>query len=213
MSKTSHRLFWSLALCTVLPLKTAVADVDHDNYDHRFCMTCHGTDGQGNESIDAPRLAGMERWYLERQMDLFRDGLRGTHPEDLTGQEMQPMAEVLSDEELDDILDWIETWEYVPAPITLSGGNVQRGRQLYRSCATCHGQDGEGREMMNGPQLAGMDDWYMVTQLKNFKAGYRGYDSRDVYGSQMRAMALPLTDEQAIIDVVSYINTLGRQDP
>lgn len=208
MIRTSHRLLWSLALCTVLPLK-AVATVDHEAYDHQFCMTCHGTDGRGNENIDAPRLAGMERWYLERQMNLFSDGLRGTHPEDLTGQEMQPMAEVLTDEQLEDILDWVETWEYVPAEITISG-DERRGRQLYRSCATCHGADAEGNEMMNAPALAGQNDWYMITQLKNFKAGYRGGNSQDIYGSQMRAMAQPLADEQAIIDVVSYINTLGR---
>lgn len=175
---------------------------------HRYCLTCHGTDGAGNIGIDAPRLAGMERWYLKRQMELFRDGLRGTHPEDLAGREMQPMA-VMSDEQLEDILDWVATWEYIPADITIEG-NVQRGRQLYRSCATCHGADAEGNEAMNAPALAGQNDWYMVTQLKNFKAGYRGYDPADIYGTQMRAMAAPLADEQAIVDVVSYINTLGR---
>ncbi len=175
---------------------------------HRYCLTCHGTDGRGNIGIDAPRLAGMERWYLRRQMELFRDGLRGTHPEDLNGREMQPMA-VMTDEQLEDILDWAETWEYIPADITIEG-NVQRGRQLYRSCATCHGADAEGNEAMNAPALAGQNDWYMVTQLKNFKAGYRGYDAADIFGAQMRAMAAPLADDQAIYDVVSYINTLGR---
>jgi len=175
---------------------------------HRYCLTCHGTDGAGNLAIDAPRLAGMERWYLKRQMELFRDGLRGTHPEDLSGREMQPMA-VMTDAQLEDILDWVETWEYIPAEITIEG-NVERGRQLYRSCATCHGADAEGIEAMNAPALAGQNDWYMVTQLKNFKAGYRGSDPADVYGTQMRVMTAPLADEQAIRDVVSYINTLGR---
>ena len=64
--------------------------------------------------------------------------------------------------------------------------------------------------MMNAPALAGQNDWYLVQQLKNFKAGYRGYDNADTYGNQMRMMAQSLSGEQAIIDVVSYINTLGR---
>lgn len=63
---------------------------------------------------------------------------------------------------------------------------------------------------MNAPALQGQNDWYLVTQLKNFKAGYRGAHPEDSYGMQMRAMSAMLPDEQAIIDVVSYINTLGR---
>jgi len=62
---------------------------------------------------------------------------------------------------------------------------------------------------MNAPRLAGMSDWYLVTQLKNFKAGYRGSHPEDIYGAQMRAMANSLRDDAAINNVVSYINTLS----
>ena len=65
-------------------------------------------------------------------------------------------------------------------------------------------------EKCYGVSLAGQNDWYLVTQLKNFKAGFRGSDPLDTFGAPMRAMAAGLRDEQAIIDVVSYINTLGR---
>ena len=197
----------SASLLGALP---ASAEVVPDATDGFYCTTCHGTDGQGNVMIDAPRIAGMERWYLERQMNLFRDGLRGTHPEDLTGQEMQPMAAILDDEKLEQVLDWVEGWEYVPAEPTLTGGDVRAGRQLYQSCVACHGAAGEGREMMNAPQLAGQNDWYLVEQLKKFKNGHRGYDNADQYGSQMGLMAQQLSGEQDMIDVVSYINTLGR---
>ncbi|MGM0633587.1 MAG: c-type cytochrome [Pseudomonadota bacterium] len=186
------------------------AEVVPEATDGFYCTTCHGSEGQGNVAIDAPRIAGMERWYLERQMNLFRDGLRGTHPEDLPGQEMQPMAAILDDEKLEQVLDWVDEWDYVPAEPTLTDGDVRNGRSLYQSCVACHGAEGEGREMMNSPALAGQNDWYLVQQLKNFKAGYRGYDNADTYGSQMRMMAQQLNDEQAMRDVVSYINTLGR---
>jgi len=197
----------SAAAGAAIPARTTAAMAEEPT--HRYCLTCHGTDGQGNIGIDAPRLAGMERWYLKRQMENFRAGIRGTHPDDLPGQEMQPMA-VMTDEQLEDILDWAETWEYVPAEITLTEGSADRGRLLYRSCATCHGQDGEGNQMMNAPALAGQNDWYMVTQLRNFRAGSRGYHNDDAYGRQMRAMMAPLGDERAINDVVAYINTLSR---
>jgi cytochrome c553 len=188
---------------------SALAAEERIEMGDRFCQTCHGTDGIGNEGIQAPRLAGMEPWYLKRQLELFRDGLRGKHPEDIEGMEMQPMAEILDDKGIEDVVAWAASWEYVPAEPTLSG-DVQNGRALYRTCASCHGDQAQGNEGMNAPALQGQNDWYLVTQLKNFKAGYRGNEPQDGFGTQMRAMAQMLPDEKAIIDVVSYINTLGR---
>jgi cytochrome c oxidase subunit 2 len=52
-----------------------------------------------------------------------------------------------------------------------------------------------------------MSDWYMVTQLKNFKQGIRGVHPRDMYGPQMASMAAILADDQATDDLVAYINT------
>jgi cytochrome c553 len=187
----------------------AYAAVETGEIDNRFCMTCHGADGIGNEGIQAPRLAGMEPWYLKRQLELFRDGIRGKHPEDLEGMEMQPMAAILTDSSITDIVDWVGSWEYQPAEPTLTGDN-SKGRSLYQTCISCHGDQAQGNQAMNAPALQGQNDWYLVTQLKNFKAGYRGADPQDRYGMQMRAMSAMLPDEQAIIDVVSYINTLGR---
>lgn len=210
MNKRQAGFWFSLALGTAMSLSAQAATVDGVEVSDRFCLTCHGTDGQGNQGIDAPRLAGMEPWYLKRQLELFRDGLRGTHPEDLPGQEMQPMAEILSDDSITDIIDWVGSWEYTPAEITITDGDAARGQQLYQTCAACHGTDGEGNEAMNAPALAGQNDWYLMNQLVNFKEGYRGYDAQDRYGTQMGMMAQGIPDQTAMKDIVSYINTLGR---
>jgi cytochrome c oxidase subunit 2 len=61
---------------------------------------------------------------------------------------------------------------------------------------------------MNAPALAGQADFYLVTQLKNFKTGVRGAHAEDVFGKQMAPMAMMLPDETAINNVVAYINTL-----
>ncbi len=61
---------------------------------------------------------------------------------------------------------------------------------------------------MNAPKLKGMSDWYMVTQLKNFRHGIRGSHPQDPYGAQMALLAGALNDDQAISDVVAYIGTL-----
>jgi cytochrome c553 len=203
--------FWlNLALGSVLCVTAQAATVDGVEVSDRFCLTCHGTDGQGNQGIDAPRLAGMERWYLKRQLEIFRDGLRGTHPNDIPGMEMQPMAVILTDESIQDILDWVASWEYIPAEITMTAGDAARGQNFYQPCAACHGSNAEGNAALNAPALAGQNDWYLMNQLVNFKNGYRGDNPRDQYGSQMRVMAQTIPDENAMRDIVAYINTLGR---
>ena len=175
--------------------------------DDRYCTTCHGVEGIGNIAIEAPRLAGMEAWYLKRQLENFRAGIRGTHEEDVQGITMRPMAAKLSDESIADIVDWVGDWEYVPAEATVEG-NVRQGRTAFQACAACHGANAQGNEALGAPALAGQNDWYLLTQLRNFRAGFRGSHQEDTFGSQMVTMSKTLTDDQAVIDVVSYINTL-----
>ncbi len=199
-----------IAICAVIILGgiAYAADAEREPFDDRYCTTCHGTDGRGNEGVQAPRLAGMEAWYLKRQLENFRAEVRGVNPADVEGVAMQPMAAKLTDESIDDIIEWVGSWEYVPAEVTIEG-NTTEGRRLYSTCAACHGNDAEGNESLGAPALAGQNDWYLVTQLKNFMAGYRGTHPQDSYGAQMRTMANTLVNEQGIINVVSYINTLS----
>jgi cytochrome c oxidase subunit 2 len=53
-----------------------------------------------------------------------------------------------------------------------------------------------------------MSDWYLTTQLRNFRDGARGAHPQDLYGLQMALVAPMLADDQAVNDVVAYINTL-----
>lgn len=203
---TATTLFLSV-LCSMASL-AAEGDVGvAAAMDDRYCTTCHGVEGIGNIAIEAPRLAGMEAWYLKRQLENFRAGIRGTHGEDTQGIAMRPMAAKLSDESIADIVDWVGDWEYVPAVATVEG-NVGQGRTAFQACAACHGANAQGNEALGAPALAGQNDWYLLTQLRNFRAGFRGTHQEDTYGSQMVTMSKTLRDDQAVINVVSYINTL-----
>ncbi len=209
-AEASDRLMkrtWILTTFLISIAAGAVAAAEQEPLDDRYCVTCHGTDGRGNEGVQAPRLAGMEPWYLRRQLENYRAGIRGAHPDDIEGLAMQPMAAKLTDESIQDIIEWIGNWNYVPAEDTISG-DLEAGRALYQSCATCHGADAEGNEALGAPALAGQNDWYMVTQLRNFLAGYRGVHPQDVYGAQMRVMTTSLSGENDINDVIAYINSL-----
>ena len=79
------------------------------------------------------------------------------------------------------------------------------------TCATCHGDAGQGNPGLNAPPLAGQHDWYLKRQLENFKDGVRGKHKDDLFGVQMQLMSKILRDEQAVNDLVAYINTLQSE--
>jgi cytochrome c oxidase subunit 2 len=86
-------------------------------------------------------------------------------------------------------------------------GDASKGQALYAVCAACHGPAGAGNQAMNSPKIAGQEPWYLERQLKAFKSGIRGAAPGDMYGAQMRPMAMQLADDAAIADVVAYIGT------
>jgi cytochrome c oxidase subunit 2 len=176
-----------------------------------YCTVCHGVDLKGNRNIEAPRLSGMETWYVQRQLEAFTSGWRGVHDVDLAGIEMRPMAQALS---LADIADAARYANAVhsPLPETVIDGDAGRGESLFQSCAACHGPAAGGNETLGAPALTTQNDWYLVTQLKNFKGGIRGQNAEDTFGQQMRAAAILLPNEQAILDVVAYISTLQHNE-
>jgi cytochrome c553 len=72
------------------------------------CGACHGGRAEGNPALNAPRLAGLDAGYLKRQFAQFRDGVRGTDPQDEPGRQMAMMAKTVTTEgDLDDIIAFI----------------------------------------------------------------------------------------------------------
>lgn len=175
---------------------------------YAVCTTCHGPEGQGDRENNAPAIAGMSAWTVKRQLRNFKSGARGTHEEDIYGQQMRPFAMMLQDDTaIRNLAAHVESLPYRRAAPTVSG-DAERGRRLYRTCANCHGSQGQGVEYVNGPPLAGLQDWYLVTQLEHFRNGVRGRHPDDPYGNQMVDMAQMLVNDATIRDVVAYINTL-----
>lgn len=85
------------------------------------CASCHGATGQGIWSQNAPRLAQMSDWYLARQLQNFRDGIRGKHREDFYGGQMAAMATKLTDDRaINDLVAYINTLP-LPAQPTQAG--------------------------------------------------------------------------------------------
>ena len=74
------------------------------------CGACHGAKARGNYALQAPRLAGQDDWYLKRQLENFRRGVRGAHEGDTYGHQMVLMARALQNEQsIDDLLAYLNT--------------------------------------------------------------------------------------------------------
>jgi len=176
-----------------------------------YCTVCHGVQLMGNSITKSPRLSGMESWYVENQLHAFKAGWRGKHESDLIGMEMQPMAAALSDEQIKEVSAFVAATRSDAPPGTITGDADKGSAHYYSTCAACHGVRGEGNIALSSPALTGLNDWYLVTQMRNFRDGTRGSHAGDTYGMQMRASARLLPDDEAIRDVITYISTLQEQ--
>jgi cytochrome c553 len=95
-----------------LPPTTPPATIEGDaaNGEKQYiskCGACHGGKGWGNEALFTPRLTGVGDAYLIRQVQNFRSGLRGAFENAKYGQQMAMMAKTVSDEELKDVVAFL----------------------------------------------------------------------------------------------------------
>lgn len=198
---------WLAAQPTYAQVAAHTADVSAGQSAFAVCTACHGAKAEGNQSLNAPKLAGQPAWYLARQLRNFKHGVRGGAPGDQVASQMMAMAVPLDEKTIDDLAAYIATLPDETALRTVRA-DASRGASLYTTCAYCHGAAGEGSWSTNAPRLANMSDWYLLRQIENFKQGHRGRHPQDFFGTQMAAMGRTVPDGQATADLVAYINTL-----
>jgi cytochrome c oxidase subunit 2 len=187
---------------------TVVGNAQVGAAQYAVCAACHGQQGEGLQALNAPKIAGQEPWYLRRQLNSYKAGMRGAHEDDIFGRQMAPMAATLADDAaIENVIAHIQTFPDNPAPKTIEG-DLRHGEKLYAVCAYCHGGDAQGIQAINAPRMAGMTDWYLASQLKNFREGIRGGHPQDFYGMQMGFMGRQMQDDKQVNDVIAYINTL-----
>ncbi|HTR01260.1 MAG TPA: cytochrome c [Candidatus Acidoferrum sp.] len=74
------------------------------------CQACHGANGEGQEALNAPRIGGQAEWYVIRQLENFKNGIRGANPKDTYGMQMAPMSQTLpNDQAMADVAAYIKT--------------------------------------------------------------------------------------------------------
>jgi cytochrome c oxidase subunit 2 len=176
-----------------------------------LCSQCHGPEGGGMQLFLAPAIAGLDEWYVVSQLRVFRSGARGKNPNDVGGMRMHPMSLWLrSDADLEAVAAFVASLPRTSPEKVVEGGNATAGSQLYAACSACHGAKGEGDQTKNSPPLVGQSDWYVLSTLQKYKQGIRGANPENPNAVLMRGLSNMLTTDQAMLDVVAHIQTLGH---
>jgi cytochrome c oxidase subunit 2 len=90
---------------------------------------------------------------------------------------------------------------------------VARGQELFALCTQCHLKDGGGNQLALAPNIAGMPQWYVYSQIQKFRAGQRGGHFDDIAGMRMRPMTLALQSDADVVAVAAYVASLPPVKP
>lgn len=197
-----------LFLSVVNKVQAGSAYAGNITYIYGHCGECHGNNGLGSEDNTAPKIAGLEEWYIIEQLKKFRQGFRGANSDDLNGKIMAPLSKMLSgDKAIEDLAAHLS--QLTGKTEHVLKGNTVTGERLYKQlCVSCHGDQAQGSLMIKAPKLTGMNDWYIYGQLRKFKSDIRGTHPKDIGGAQMRAVAKTISTKQAMQDISVYISTI-----
>jgi len=193
-------------LCGFIAFSASAADIDTL---YQPCAACHGAQGEGNLALQAPRLAGQNSVYLERQLNAFKNKQRGYHPDDVQGKVMAQMVQTLSAEDFSLLANYLA--ELNPGYLDKAAeGDVAAGKQMFNeTCRDCHGSQAAGLVQLKSANLTILSGEYLSKQLQAYKKGWRGSDSHsDVYSKWMRSIATHIDSDEEIADIIAFIHSL-----
>ena len=74
------------------------------------CAACHGSQAEGQAVGGAPPLSKQNETYLRNQLQNFRAGVRGGHPEDIDGAQMRAaVLHLAKSQDVDDVIAYIKS--------------------------------------------------------------------------------------------------------
>ncbi len=180
------------------------------------CAVCHGVDGRADTPVSRlldPRPRNftdpveMARVSDDRIYRAIKDGRPGTA--------MAQWAQVLSEIEIGDLLDYIRSFVRSAAPgLSAEQLSIEVGRRIYqKDCAPCHGVDGRGdteaaKALTPRPgnftdpiEMARVDDGRLYTAIKLGRPG----TAMGGWGE--------LLSPVEIVDLMRYVRSLERPLP
>ena len=168
-----------------------------------ICQDCHRSDASGRVSGASPRLAGQHATVLIKQMTDIRSGLRDN----------PKMSVIFADHVLlpRDIADIAAYLQSLPVPTMIGQGPgtaLAHGKEIYdKSCAICHGNNGEGQGEKFYPMVASQHYKYLLREMINMRNETR----RNANPKMVKAIkAYNEADLEAVADYMSRLTVPGK---
>ena len=168
------------------------------------CVVCHQPSAWGSPDGTIPNLAGQQRRYLEKQLNLFRSGARL----DTAMQVVTAHETFAKKQNIVALANYLSALEANPNPVKGSGHHLRMGQELYAHiCAACHGIDGRGESANGVPRIAGQQYPYLSRQIEAAASLHKEFLPPEMT-SALRGM--PPQEQDALAD---YISRLGGSEP
>ena len=172
----NYRIWMSLWMVGLMAASAAIGAETGAIIDRHLCSVCHGRGGKTSSEL-FPHLAAEPAPYLIAQLKAFRDKSRS----DQNAQRfMWGIASRLSDEDIQQLAAFYESWPAVPGGKISDQSKYELGKNIFINghpskgvppCKVCHGEKGEGNEAT--PRLGGQNEAYLKRQLKVFYGNER----------------------------------------
>ena len=172
----NYRIWMSLGMVGLMAASAAIGAETGAIIDRHLCSVCHGRGGTTSSEL-FPHLAAEPAPYLIAQLKAFRDKSRS----DQNAQRfMWGIASRLSDEDIQQLAAFYESWPAVPGGKISDQSKYELGKNIFINghpskgvppCKVCHGEKGEGNEAT--PRLGGQNEAYLKRQLKVFYGNER----------------------------------------
>ncbi len=158
-----------------------------------WCAQCHGSGANGTKGF--PSLIDDDWLWGGTIEDIYTTvshGIRFYDDEDTRDSEMPAWGEVLSDDELAAVVQYV---------LKISGGEAdaalaEQGAEVFAdNCASCHGDDGKGMRELGAPNLTdaiwlyGGDAESITASVKNGRKGVMPAWAGRLSESQIRQVA------------------------
>ena len=160
----------------------------------QVCAACHGADG--NSAIPGtPSLAGQPQQFIVTALFMFREGRR-------KNEQMTPFTEKLSNADLNDLALFFSSQKKTAPTHTTTPERIAQGKAITQAnnCVACHTASLGGQQHI--PGIAGQRHEYLLSQLKQFRAGTRA----DFDGTMTSAtQALSQNDIEVLADYLASL--------
>ena len=120
----------------------AAANENGERIYKKYCVKCHGEDG----SVSEYGRAKGARDLRTNKLFITPKELVVTIKYGVYGREMKGWSDILSNDELKDVAQYVRTLSYTPDP--------KKGEELFKlRCATCHAKEGAVKKLFGAPDL------------------------------------------------------------